>query len=100
MKKFLLLISLFCLFSVIFNLRASSNSFLKESDDELDAADTKFNEYENESNNELEKEDNYDKNQDSEMRDSNNGADFDEKALQDEIHHDIGSEKVSYKFDD
>ena len=100
MKKFLLIISLSCLFSIIFNLRVTSNSFLNDSEDELESTDTKLNEYENESNNELEKEDKFDKNQNEDMNDSSNGDDFNEKALKDEIHHDIGSEKVSYKFDD
>ena len=66
MKKFLLLISLYCLFSAIYSLRAYSSTFLKESDDELNLDVSKPNDYENDSNNELEKEDNYDKNQENE----------------------------------
>jgi len=43
---------------------------------------------------------NYDNGDDVDREFSNRGSTFDEKALRDEIHKDIGSEKVSYKFDD
>ena len=99
--KFLLLITLLSLLNLIFTFQSKSQSFLKEADDELELDDSKFNEYESQSNSELEKEDNYDKIDTEEANDlTNNGNEFDAKALQTEIHKDIGSEKVSYKFDD
>lgn len=100
--KFLYLISLICLISVMFSLKSKSQSFLKEAEDDLEANDSLSNEYESYNNNELVKEDNFDNNHDNDnLQDfSINETGFDQKALQDEIHRDIGSEKVSYKFDD
>jgi hypothetical protein len=99
--KFLLLLTLLSLLSLIFTFQAKTQSFLKEADDELDVDDSKFNEYESQNTSELEKEDTFDKSDSDEVNPlSSNENEFDVQALQNEIHHDIGSEKVSYKFDD
>jgi hypothetical protein len=100
--KFLFLISLLSLLSLIFSFQAKSQSFLKEAQDDLDMSDNLNSEYDGLSNNELVKEDNYDNNHDNEniQNFSINETGFNQKALEDEIHKDIGSEKVSYKFDD
>ena len=98
--KFLHLISLLCVLSVIFTFQSKSQAFLKEADDDLNLNDNNSSDYEN-YNNELVKEDNFDNHDNDENRElSNNDTEFDQKALQEEIHNDLGSEKVSYKFDD
>jgi hypothetical protein len=97
--KFLYLTTLLCLLSMLLAFRITNQSFLKEGDDELNLIDNNSNVLDNH-NNELQKEDTFDNdNQVNKEVDLNDSA-FDQQALQNEIHKDLGSERVSYKFDD
>lgn len=96
--KFLCLISLLCMLSMILCYQTSNQSFLKEGDDEFNLNDNNLNEN---TNNELLKEDSFDNHDNEENKDVDlNDTEFDQQALKNEIHKDLGSERVSYKFDD
>ncbi len=98
--KFLYLTTLLCLLSMLLAFKITNQSFLKEGEDELNSIDNNSDALDNH-NNELQKEDSFDNRDNLENKEVDlNDTAFDQQALQNEIHKDLGSQRVSYKFDD